>query len=394
MRQRRIKATFMRGGTSKALVFHASDLPADRTKWPDLFRAAIGANDPNGRQLDGMGGGISSLSKVCVVAPSARGDADIDYTFFQLSPTNNSVDESANCGNMSSAMGPFAVDEGLVDVAGTEPAVRIFNTNTSKIIVSRFALDEGQAAIDGDLALPGVAGTGAAVKLDFLAPGGARTGKLLPTGNTVDVLTLPDGSTIEASCVDAANPCAFVRAVDVGMTAAESPLVLDNDAALLAKLESVRQAASVAMGIAKDLDEAARIPSVPKIAFVAPPTDSVTLDGKTMAAGEVDLLVRMISVGQPHRAVPLTGALCTAVAAKIEGTIVHGVTRAGDAVRVGQPSGTTVVDADVRRLADGSWHAEGASVFRTQRRLMDGFVYVSAAKTPSLADTRLSQAAE
>lgn len=394
MRQFRIPAAFMRGGTSKALVFHARDLPADRSLWPDLFRAAIGANDPYGRQLDGMGGGISSLSKVCVVAPSAREDADIDYSFFQLSPRDDSVDESANCGNMSSAMGPFAVDEGLVAVAADEARVRIYNTNTDKIIISRFRLDDGQAAVDGGFELPGVAGQGSPVALDFLRPGGARTGRLLPTGNARDRLTLADGSTIEASMVDAANPCVFVRAADVGAVGNESPLVMDNDAALLAKLEAIRQAASVAMGIARDLGEAAAIKSAPKVAFVAPQMDSETLDSQTMPAEAVDLLARMISVGQPHRAIPLTGALCTACAAKIEGTLVHEVTRPGAAVRVGQASGTTVVDADVQRRPDGSWHAETASVFRTQRRLMDGFVYVSAAKNPGLAAILASRAAE
>jgi 2-methylaconitate cis-trans-isomerase PrpF len=394
MRQYRIPAVFMRGGTSKALVFHARDLPADRSAWPDLFRSAIGGNDPNGRQLDGMGGGISSLSKVCVIAPSARDDADIDYTFFQVSPTAEAVDDSSNCGNMSSAMAPFAVDEGIVTVEGDQAAIRIYNTNTKKIIVSRFALDEGQAAVEGGFALPGVAGTGAPVKLDFLSPGGARTGKLLPTGSVTDTLTLADGSTIEASMVDAANPCVFVRASDLGQTGTESPMAMDNDTGLLAKLEAVRQAASVAMGITPDLDAAANVPAAPKVAYVAAPADSQTLDGKTMTADEVDLLARMISVGAPHRAIPLTGALCTSVAAKIEGTIVHEVTRAGDAVRVGQPSGTTVVDASVSRQPDGSWHAEAASVFRTQRRLMDGYVYVSAAKNPKLAAAPINQAAE
>jgi len=384
----------MRGGTSKALVFHARDLPTDRSLWPDIFRAAIGANDPYGRQLDGMGGGISSLSKVCVVAPSAREDADIDYSFFQLSPRDDSVDESSNCGNMSSAMGPFAVDEGLVAVAGEEARVRIHNTNTGKIIMSRFRLDDGRAAVDGGFELPGVAGQGSPVALDFLRPGGARTGKILPTGNPRDRLTLADGSTIEASMVDAANPCVFVRAADVGAEGNESPLAMDGMADLLAKLEAIRQAASVAMGIAPDLGEAAAIKSAPKVAFVAPPMASETLDDQTMPADAVDLLARMISVGQPHRAIPLTGALCTAVAAKIEGTLVHDVTRIGEAVRVGQASGTTVVDADVQRRPDGSWHAETASVFRTQRRLMDGFVYVSAAKNPGLAVQSIGRAAE
>src|SRR5574338_1556197 len=180
MKQLRIPAVFMRGGTSNAVVFHARDLPRDRSSWDEIFLAAIGSPDPYGRQLDGMGGGISSLAKVCVVGPPTRPDADIDYTFAQVQVKDAAVDYSGNCGNMSSAMGPFAVDEGLVKVAGPDALVRIHNTNTRKIIWSRFAMDDGLAAVDGDLVIPGVSGTGAPVRLEFREPGGATTGKLLP----------------------------------------------------------------------------------------------------------------------------------------------------------------------------------------------------------------------
>src|SRR5215204_705223 len=203
----RIPAVFMRGGTSNAIVFNAKDLPRDRALWDEIFIAAIGSPDPYGRQLDGMGGGISSLSKVCVVGPSSRADADIDYTFAQLSVKEAKVDYSGNCGNMSSAMGPFAVDEGIVQVSGKEALVRVHNTNTKKIIWSRFALDENQSAVDGELAIPGVSGTGSPVKLEFREPGGATTGKLLPTGNVIDTLDVPGVGKIRASLVDAANAC-------------------------------------------------------------------------------------------------------------------------------------------------------------------------------------------
>jgi len=382
MRQRRIPAAFIRGGTSKAAVFHARDLPADRSLWPELFVAVLGANDPNGRQLNGLGGGVSSLAKVCIVGPPSRPDADIDYSFFQLSPRTDAVDESGNCGNMSSAMGPFAVDEGLVETTGDAAEVRIHNTNTNKIIRARFALDGGMAAIDGDFELPGVSGSGAPVTLDFLEPGGAKTGRLLPAGNPRDTLDVQGLGPIEASMVDAANPCVFVEAAAMGVTATELPDALEADRAFLERMEAVRLAASVAMGIAPDLAAAARIPSVPKVAVVAGPADQQLLDGRTMPADEMDLLVRMISVGQPHRAVPLTGALCLAVACNVPGSIPAAVCRPDRRqIRIAQASGLTVVEASMDER-DGQVIARSASVVRTQRRLMDGFVYAPAATTP------------
>ena len=205
MKQLKLPAVFMRGGTSNAVVFHAGDLPRDRAQWDEIFLAAIGSPDPYGRQLDGMGGGVSSVSKVCVVGPSTRPDADIDYTFAQVQVKKAEVDYSANCGNMSSAMGPFAVDEGLIKVSGREAIVRIHNTNTKKIIQARFNMDEGLSEVDGDLAIPGVSGTGSPVRLEFLQPGGATTGKLLPTGNVTDVLDVPGVGKLTVSMVDAAK---------------------------------------------------------------------------------------------------------------------------------------------------------------------------------------------
>jgi len=369
-------AVFMRGGTSRAIMFHARNLP-DRAEWDPIFLAAMGSPDPNGRQLNGMGGGISSLSKVCILAPSDRADADVDYTFAQVQIREASVDYRSNCGNMSSAVGPFAVDEGIVRPNGDTAVVRIFNTNTRKIIRSTFPLEDGRAATDGELAIPGVAGTGAPVRLDFLAPGGATTGKLLPTGHATDRLELRGGETIEVSLVDAANACVFVRASDLGLTGRELPEELERDAALMERLQVIRRRASVAMGITKDEAEARGVAAVPIIGFVAPPMDAPTLSGEPIGADQVDLTVRFLSNGQPHRALPLTASLCTAVAANIAGTVVAEALRAGTGgqVRIGMPSGILTVGAEVSQEG-GQWTAHSGAFYRTARRLFDGRVYV------------------
>jgi len=368
--QMRLPAAFMRGGTSNALVFHARDLPEDRRRWPALFCAAMGSPDPNGRQLDGMGGGISSLSKVCVVGPPSRPDADIDYTFFQIAVDRPEADASGNCGNMSSAMGPFAVDEGLVAAADGDAVVRIHNTNTARIIHARFPVRAGRAVVDGDFSLSGVAGTGAPVRLDFLDPGGAGAGRLLPTGRVVDRLDVPGLGGIDVSIVDAANLCCFVRAADLGLTGVETPAMLDSDAQALARLEAVRCAAGRAAG----LDT---VPgSIPKVGTVAPPAAFETLSGERLEPADMEIAARTISVGRPHRAVPLTAALCLGVAARVEGTLVSQASAAsgGRDMRIGHPSGIVSVAAEVSGSGAHS-HAERATVYRTARRLMDGFVY-------------------
>jgi len=395
MKQFRLRAVFMRGGTSKALMFRASDLPEDRDLWAPIFLAALGSPDPNGRQLDGMGGGISSLSKVCMIESPSRSDADVDYTFAQVSVRDATVDYSGNCGNMSSAVGPFAVDEGLVrgGAPDGDATVRIHNTNTRKLIVARFRLDDGHAAVDGDFQLPGVAGSGSAVRLEFLDPGGAGTGKLLPTGKAKDTLDAADLRGIEVSMVDAANPCVFVEASAVGASGIEMPEELEANGELLRRLEAIRTAASLRMGIAADSAAAARIPSIPKVAIVAPARDARTLAGERLAADDADITVRMISIGQPHRAVPLTGAMCLAVATRIQGTLPNRLaTHAsdnGDTVRIAQPSGITVVGANVTRSRNG-WFAESASVYRTARRLMDGWVYLRASALPEKVRSALA----
>ena len=388
MRQRKIPAAFIRGGTSKAIVFHAKDLPADRAQWDEIFISAIGSPDPYVRQLNGMGGGVSSLSKVCVVGPPSRPDADIDYTFAQVQVKEARVTYDINCGNMSSAMGPFAVDEGLLPITGDEALVRIHNTNTKKIIHARFPMDQGLSAVDGDLTIPGVSGTGAPVKLEFRDPGGAGTGKLLPTGNVIDTLEVPGLGRIKVSMVDAANACVFVSATDIGLKGTEMPDDIDASAETLKKLEAIRRAASVAMGIAPDA-EAAGKKSGPLIGFVSPPQDAKLLTGEALKADSVDLTARMMSNGQPHGALPLTASLCIAVAARLEGSLVHAATRRSDdpeaPLRIAMPSGVLTVASSVHQH-EGKWVAEQGALLRTQRRLFDGNVYVRDARANGRTD--------
>ena len=389
MKQLKLPAVFMRGGTSNAIVFHAKDLPRDRAQWDEIFLAAIGSPDPYGRQLDGMGGGVSSVSKVCVVGPPTRPDADIDYTFAQVQVKKAEVDYSANCGNMSSAMGPFAVDEGLLKISAgnKEAVVRIHNTNTKKIIQARFNMDDGLSEVDGDLAIPGVSGTGSPVRLEFLQPGGATTGKLLPTGNVTDVLDVPGVGKLTVSMVDAANATVFVRAADLGLTGTEMPDALEANVDIMQKLGAIRAQAAVAMGITKTPEDALKKGGVPFVGFVAGPQDAATLTGEALKANDIDLTARMLSNGQPHRALPLTVSLCTAVAARLEGSVVHAATRPATdlnaPIRIAMPSGILTVAANVSKK-DGQWHAEQGAFYRTQRRLFEGFVYVRASLVPGL----------
>lgn len=373
----------MRGGTSKAVMFLRSDLPDDQADWDDIFLAALGSPDPNGRQLNGMGGGISSLSKICVVGPSDRDDADVDFTFAQVAVDRGVVGYGVNCGNMSSAIGPFAVDEGVVAASGDDAMVRIYNTNTDKIIHSRFALDDGLAAVDGDFELKGVSGTGAPVKLEFQCPGGAATGRLLPTGNVINEIEVEGLGKVEASLVDAANPCVFVEAEAMRIAGTESPMDIDARADVMGWLEDVRSQAAVLMGIAETAEDASEnSPSSPFIGMVAPPRDAVTLAGETIKADDGDLTARMVSSGNTHRALPLTGALCCASAARIEGTLNHRHARTrpeGDDIRIMQPSGIIPVSCSVSDTPDG-WVVDQAGVYRTQRRLFEGRVLVPGSK--------------
>jgi 2-methylaconitate isomerase len=376
MSQTFIPAVFMRGGSSKGVFFHAKDLPGARGEIDPILLAVLGSPDPYGRQLDGMGGGISSLSKGVIIGPPSHPEADVDYTFAQVSVDKPVVDWKGNCGNLSSAVGPFAVDEGLVQARDGEALVRIHQVNTKKIIHACFPVRNGKAEVKGDFAIAGVAGSGARIRLDFLSPGGTQTPHLLPTGASMDVLAV-DGLRVEATLIDAANPAVFIPAAAVGLTGVELPEEIEARAEVMALLDKLRRAAGVAMGLAPT-PEAVGLAS-PRIALVAAPMASRTLDGQVLSPAEHDIQVRMLSMERPHRAVPMTGALGLAVACRIAGSIPHALATRGpkpDEIRVAHASGVVTVGAEVRQDNTG-WHADSAVVFRTARRLMQGQVAVA-----------------
>ncbi|ORY61416.1 DUF453 domain-containing protein [Pseudomassariella vexata] len=340
-------------------------LPEDRAQWDKVFLGAIGSPDPYGRQLDGLGGGISSLSKVCIVGPSTRPEADVNYTFVSIGIRGGSIDYSSNCGNMSAAVGPYAIDSGIVDIAprneegGDLVTVRIFNTNTGKIINSTFPVVEGEAAASGDFTIDGVAGTASRVQLDFIKPGGSRTGKLLPSGNVTDQI-----AGVQATLIDAGNPCCFVSAAGLGVDGVLSSQQIDDNASLKQKLEEIRREAAVKMGLANSIDD---VPgSVPKIGFVSAPKDT--------SVGNV--VVRAMSVGQPHKAIPVTVALAVAAAANVTGsTVAECVVKSSEdgepGIDINHASGKLTVGAEF----DEEGHLQFATVFRTARRLMEGKVF-------------------
>ena len=378
MDQAFIPAIFMRGGSSKGVFFHARDLPAERAARDAIFLSVLGSPDPYGRQLDGMGGGISSLSKAVIIGPPTHPDADVDYLFAQVAVDKPVVDWSSNCGNLSSAVGPFAVDEGLVSVADGEALVRIHQVNTKRIIHARFPVQGGKAVTAGDFTMAGVSGSGARIRLDFLAPGGGATGRLLPTGNAQDTLH-HEGRAYAVSLIDAANACVFLDARDLGMTGTESPAAIEADPARMALFDALRRRAGVMMGLAAT-PQAVGL-ALPKIAVVAPPAAYYALDGAAFAPDTHDIAVRMISMERAHRAVPLTGAMCLGVASRITGSVPHqlaGPPARADETRVANPSGILSVGAEVRQGSAG-WHAESAVVYRSARRLMQGQVAVPAA---------------
>lgn len=381
MSQSFIPAVFYRGGTSKGVFFHARDLPADRDACDRIFLAAIGSPDPYGRQLNGMGGGISSLSKAVVIGPPTHPEADVDYTFIQLAVEEPVADWSNNCGNLSSAVGHFAVDEGLVPAKDGEVLVRIHQTNTKKIIHSRFTVQDGKAATAGDYVIAGVAGTGSRIRLDFLAPGGAVTGKLLPTDNVVDTIDLGADGKFEVSIIDATSPIVYVDAQSVGLKGSESPNDIEAQPRVMSLLEKLRRQAGVMIGLAREPEHVGL--QTPRIALAARAAPFKGLDGTSYQAEDFDVATRMMSMQRAHRAVPGTGGLNLGVATQVGGSIPNRLSRPANAageVRVANPSGLVSVGAVVRQ-SGGEWIADSAVLFRTARRLMQGEVAVPAAAT-------------
>jgi 2-methylaconitate cis-trans-isomerase PrpF len=370
-----IPAVFYRGGTSNALMIHARDLPSDQSSWQPILAGALGSPDSYKRQLNGMGGGVSSLSKICVVAPPSSSKADVEFTFIQMGITDGKMDLVGTCGNMTSAVGPFAVDEGIFtpkDVkyenGETWASIRIWNTNTSKIIESTFAVEEQEGKLrfkyQGDFAIDGVSGSQSCITLRFLEPGGAKTGKLLPTGNAVDMLKVKNPTSgesleIEATLVDAANPAVIIKAEDINIAGDILPVDLDANQPIMDLLEQTRRQGAAKMGMDPEVD------SVPKMMMVSAP--------KAGGDSDVNIVARVLSMRQAHKAIPLTIALNLGVACGVESTIPNLLrTKTGNEniITIGHPGGKIEVGAVMK---DGQ--AESAVLYRTARPLMKGEVF-------------------
>ena len=385
--QIKIPATYLRGGTSKGVFLRLQDLPgAAQHSGPArdaLLLRVLGSPDPYGKQIDGMGGATSSTSKAVIVSASSQPGHDVDYLFGQVSIGQPVVDWSGNCGNLSAAVGPFAIAGGLVAKERIPDngicTVRIWQANIGKTIVAHVPITHGQVQETGDFELDGVTFPAAEVQLEFLDPadGGEEGGALFPTGNVVDTLDVPGVGRLPATLINAGIPTIFLNARDLGYTGTERQDAINGDAAALARFEAIRAWGAVKMGLIAQVADAATRQHTPKIAFVAPPADYVASSGKAVQAGEVDLLVRALSMGQLHHAMLGTAAVAIGTAAAIPGTLVNLAAGGGtrNAVRFGHPSGTLRVGAEAR-LANGQWTATKALMGRSARVLMEGWVRV------------------
>lgn len=390
--QIKVPATYIRGGTSKGVFFRLQDLP-QAAQQPGAARDAllmrvIGSPDPYGKQIDGMGGATSSTSKTVILAKSTRPDHDVDYLFGQVSIDKPFVDWSGNCGNLSAAVGPFAISNGLVDASRLPPngqngtaIVRIWQANIGKTIIAHVPITNGAVQETGDFELDGVTFPAAEVQLEFLDPAaeedGDGGGAMFPTGNLVDDLEVPGVGTLKATMINAGIPTIFVNAEAIGYTGTELQDAINSDVKALAMFETIRAHGAVRMGLIKNIDEAATRQHTPKVAFVAPPKDYVASSGKKVGAGDVDLLVRAMSMGKLHHAMMGTAAVAIGTAAAIPGTLVNLAAGGGErgAVRFGHPSGTLRVGAEAK-LVDGEWTVTKAIMSRSARVLMEGWVRV------------------
>ena len=370
---KKLPVTILRGGTSKGVYILQSDLPEDQSAWEPILLRLMGS--PDRKQIDGLGGSQSVTSKVAIIRKSTRPDADVDYTFAQVSVDKPLVSYKGNCGNISSGVGPFAIEKGLVEAKDGETAVRIYNTNTDKIIEAVVKTPEGQVAYEGDFYIAGVPGTASPVKLKFVDPAGTLGKGLLPTGNAVDVLEVPGYGPVEVSIVDAANPLVFARAKDLGLSGKELPDELNADAEKLDLLEKVRGLAAVKLGLIEDYTRSAwDTPGIPKMTFVAEADDYVNGDGKEIKKEQIDLLSRMMSMQKTHPSYAMTGAMCTAAAAVVPGSIVQQVLPANvdtQFIRIGHPGGILECGVDYREngacpIIDDTFG------FRTANLLMEG----------------------
>ena len=389
VQQIKIPASYMRGGTSKGVFFRLQDLP-DSCRQPGdardrLLMRVIGSPDPYSKQIDGMGGATSSTSKTVILSKSSKPDHDVDYLFGQVAIDKAFVDWSGNCGNLSAAVGPFAISNGLIDPARV-PAdglctVRIWQANIGKTIIAQVPMTGGAVQETGDFELDGVTFPAAEIQLEFLDPAdegdGDGGGAMFPTGKLVDELEVPGVGTLKATMINAGIPTIFVNAESIGYTGAELQDAINGDAKALAMFEAIRAFGAVRMGLIKHVDEAAKRQHTPKVAFVAPPADYTASSGKHVAAADIDLLVRAMSMGKLHHAMMGTAAVAIGTAAAIPGTLVNLAAGGGErqAVRFGHPSGSLRVGAEAC-LVDGQWTVTKAIMSRSARVLMEGWVRV------------------
>jgi 2-methylaconitate cis-trans-isomerase PrpF len=370
-----IRCVLMRGGTSKGLYFHEADLPGPGPQRDAMLLRLMGS--PDVLQIDGLGGSRPITSKVAIIAPSAHDHADVDYTFAQVEIDRARVGYAGNCGNISSGVGPFAVDEGLVEALEPVTRVRIFNTNTQALIVAEVPVRGGRARVMGDLAIPGVPGAGAEIVMNWAATIGAKTGHLLPTGRAVDQITLETGATVQATLCDAGNACVWVPATELGRTGSELAEQINEDIGLIGIVREIRGKAAVRMGLATDwsrVDE--QSPGLPMVGLVAPPEGYRTLSGGQVEDKQMDLRVRLLFMNRLHESIAGSGSICLAAASQIPGSVVEAVTagrRPGELL-IGHPSGITPAKVEARSGPGGvTFDVLGFS--RTARRLMDGTAY-------------------
>ena len=387
--QLKIPATYLRGGTSKGVFFRLEDLPdAARVPGPArdaLLMRVIGSPDPYGKHTDGMGGATSSTSKCVIISKASQPGHDVDYLYGQVSIDTAFVDWSGNCGNLSTAVGPFAIANGFIDKArlpenGVFP-VKVWQANIGKTIICHVPITNGEVQETGDFELDGVTFPAAEIVLEFMDPAddGEDGGALFPTGNLVDMLDVPGVGSFEATMINSGIPTIFVRAKDIGYTGTELQDAINGDPAALARFENIRAHGAVRMGLIKDVAEAPKRQHTPKIAFVAPATDHVASSGKHIASGDIHLCVRALSMGKLHHAMMGTCAVAIGTAAAIPGTLVNEAAGGGkpQAVRFGHPSGTLRVGAEATQV-DGQWQVRKAIMSRSARVLMEGAVRVPA----------------
>lgn len=374
---RRVRCVIQRGGTSKGVFLHDRDLPADPASRERVILAIFGS--PDKRQIDGLGGADPLTSKVAILKSSARDDADVDYTFGAVGIAEGMVDFRGNCGNISSGVGPFAIDEGLVKATDPMTVVRIFNTNTQKLLLAHVGTRNGQVVYAGDCRIDGVPGTSAPIALDYSATAGSATGKLLPTGRVIDEVVIPSLGKIRMSIVDAGNPMCFIRPDALGLSGTEGPA----DPQVLAALDAVeliRGTAAALIGmVGRPEDARSRIPSIPMLAFVSEAADYTSFTGERIAKEDIDFVSRLFYMQEMHKTYAGTGTVATGAAAMIEGTLVNEVnTRRSletKIVRIGHPSGVIEIDVEVAHKG-GGFELRRAAFNRTSRRIMDGTVYV------------------